>query len=130
MSVRPPDSPESERQKHTLIVITMSVVVRIKSKPRLPGRQRVFYLGRAYIGSQCGQDLIDLYITRLPKGQWGLQTYISGQVSVINRFTSDELHTVLTDYDFCEPVSVEDLIGCGWLPSAEIYDFTTGDVLE
>lgn len=108
----------------------MSVIVRIKNKARLSGRQRVFYLGRAYIGSQCGQDLIDLYVKRLPKAQWALQTYVAGQVSVINLFSSDELHTVLTDYDFCDPISVEDLISCGWLPSAEIYDFSTGDVLE
>ncbi len=108
----------------------MSVVVRIKPKPRLSGRQRVFYLGRAYIGSQCNQDLIDLYIKRLPKTQWALQTYIAGQVSVLDVFASGELHMVLTDYDFCEPISVAHLVDCGWLPPADIHEFSTGNVLE
>jgi hypothetical protein len=108
----------------------MSVVVRIEPKHRSPGRQRVFYLGRAYIGSQCNQDLIHLYIKRLPKAQWALQTYVAGQVSVLQVFASSDLHTVMTDYDFCEPISVDDLMACGWLPTADIYDFSTGDVLE
>jgi hypothetical protein len=108
----------------------MSVVVRLAPKPRPPGRQRVFYLGRAYIGSQCNQDLIQLYIKRLPKAQWALQTYNAGQVSVLQVFASCDLHRVLTDYDFCEPISVDDLVACGWLPPADIYDFSTGDVLE
>lgn len=107
----------------------MTNVIRIPSTKK-DSRQRVFALGRAYIGSSCSQDLIDLYLKRRSRVEWALQTYVGGRVVEMATYSGDQLVDVLQDYEFCEPTTVEDLMACGWQPSAAIYDFESGEVLQ
>ena len=93
-------------------------------------RQRVFSLGRAYIGSPCNHELIDLFLKRLSKTKWALQTYVDWRVIELATYSGDQHLEVLRDYEFCEPTTAEDLISCGWQPSADVYDIVSGELLE
>ena len=96
---------------------------RVPPRHALP-RQRVFYAGYRYVGSNLCQDVQQVYLKRHGSGWWSLIFYYQGRAREIDTFTPASVPFKLDEYEILEAPTFEELEQMGW------RDVQSSDVIE